>query len=174
MFQLDPDRNYPKKTESHSLIRFQDCDPMQHLNNAKYLDYYFNAREDQLFSIYGFTIDYPFRKYQSAWVVYNHQIGYVRPARVGEWVTIIASIIYYDEDTMVTEYVMTNENKTELKNMLWSTMKYVSVLNGKRMTHQEDIADFLKIASVEGVDYPNVSFNDRIKQIKTALAEGRY
>ncbi|WP_369804213.1 hypothetical protein [Siphonobacter sp. SORGH_AS_0500] len=49
MFQLDPDRNYPKKTESHSLIRFQDCDPMQHLNNAKYLDYYFTPAKTSFF-----------------------------------------------------------------------------------------------------------------------------
>ncbi|MFT4032784.1 MAG: acyl-CoA thioesterase [Siphonobacter sp.] len=174
MFQLDPERNYPKKTESHAIIRFQDCDPLQHLNNAKYLDYYFNAREDQLFSIYGFTMDFTFREYQTSWVVYNHQIGYIRPACVSEWVTIITSIIYYNENTLVTEYVMTNENKTELKNVMWTTSKYVSVLTGKTISHQEDIQQFLQVAAVSGTDYQNITFNERIKQIKTALAEGRY
>ncbi|PMD96778.1 thioesterase [Siphonobacter sp. BAB-5405] len=174
MFQLDPERPYQKKTESHSLIRFQDCDPLQHLNNAKYLDYYFNAREDHVFSMYGFTMDYTFKKHNASWVVYNHQIGYIRPARVSEWVTIITSIIYFDESTMVTEYVMTNENKTELKNVMWSTAKYISVATGKVIPHQEDIHRFLQTVAVEGVDYVNITFNERIKQIKTALAEGRY
>lgn len=174
MFRLDPERNYPKKTESHSIIRFQDCDPLQHLNNAKYLDYYFNAREDHVFSIYGFKTDYTFRKYNCSWVVYNHQIGYVRPAKVSEWVTIITSVIYFDDSTMVTEYVMTNENKTELKNVMWTTSKYISVPTGKIVSHQEDIQQFLKTVSVEGVDFPDLTFNDRIKQIKQALIEGRY
>lgn len=44
MFQYDPDRKYPKETETKAVIRFQDCDPLQHLNNAKYFDYFFNAR----------------------------------------------------------------------------------------------------------------------------------
>ena len=48
MFNFDPNKAYQKTTKSSSLIRFQDCDPLRHLNNAKYFDYYFNAREDQV------------------------------------------------------------------------------------------------------------------------------
>ncbi len=43
MFEYNPGKHYPQDTESRVVIRFQDCDPMQHLNNAKYFDYYFNA-----------------------------------------------------------------------------------------------------------------------------------
>ena len=39
MFRLDPNKQYPKKLYSKSVIRFQDCDPLKHLNNAKYFDY---------------------------------------------------------------------------------------------------------------------------------------
>ena len=29
-------------------VRFQDCDPFGHLNNARYIDYFLNARQDQI------------------------------------------------------------------------------------------------------------------------------
>lgn len=37
-----------KIIESKVKIRFPDCDPFNHLNNSKYIDYFINAREDQL------------------------------------------------------------------------------------------------------------------------------
>jgi len=55
MLPPDPNKSYPKETETASVIRFQDCDPLGHLNNAKYFDYFFNAREDQVSKIYGYN-----------------------------------------------------------------------------------------------------------------------
>ena len=37
-----------KTIESKVKIRFPDCDPFNHLNNSKYIDYIINAREDHL------------------------------------------------------------------------------------------------------------------------------
>jgi len=48
MALIDLSKTYPKLTESRAIIRFQDCDPLRHLNNAKYFDYFYNAREDQV------------------------------------------------------------------------------------------------------------------------------
>ena len=42
--------------ESKVLIRFSDCDPFNHLNNARYIDYFINAREDQLLANINFNI----------------------------------------------------------------------------------------------------------------------
>jgi len=36
-----------KILQSTYQVRFQDSDPFRHLNNARYLDYFVNAREDQ-------------------------------------------------------------------------------------------------------------------------------
>jgi|GEM_PF-654743 len=80
MFDYDPQKHYPKETESRVVIRFQDCDPLRHLNNAKYFDYFFNAREDQVPKLYGLEIIDMIREYKAAWVVYNHNISYIRPA----------------------------------------------------------------------------------------------
>ncbi|MDA8650906.1 thioesterase, partial [Flavobacteriaceae bacterium] len=45
-----------KILESKAIVRFQDCDPFNHLNNAAYLNYLVNAREDQLMEAYGINI----------------------------------------------------------------------------------------------------------------------
>ena len=45
-----------KTWESKHLIRFPDCDPFNHLNNSRYLDYFINAREDHLIKFHQFNI----------------------------------------------------------------------------------------------------------------------
>jgi acyl-CoA thioester hydrolase len=166
MFKRDPNRSYPTETESRVIIRFQDCDPLQHLNNAKYFDYYFNAREDQVAKLYDFNPGQLFRELKTSWVVYQHQIAYIRPALVSEWVRIISRLIYVNEDTTVTEYIMTDDGKTHLKNVLWVTSKYVSVLTGKRIPHDESVTELLQTILVPNIDFLSLNFNDRIKDIK--------
>lgn len=166
MFHRDPLRSYPTETESRMIIRFQDCDPLQHLNNAKYFDYYFNAREDQVAKLYDFNPGQLFRELKTSWVVYQHQIAYIRPALVSEWVRIISRLIYFDEDTTVTEYIMTDDGKTQLKNVLWVTSKYVSVLSGKRIPHDERVTELLQTILVPNIDFLSLHFNERIRDIK--------
>ncbi|CCH01556.1 hypothetical protein FAES_3549 [Fibrella aestuarina BUZ 2] len=169
MFQRDPSRTYPVETESRMIIRFQDCDPLQHLNNAKYFDYYFNAREDQVAKLYGFAPAQLFHEYKSSWVVYQHQIAYVRPAYVSEWVRIMSRVIFFDEDTTVTEYYMTDDRKAQLKNVLWVTSKYISVETGKRIPHHPAVMDLLDATKMPDVDIQELTFNDRVKEIKKSL-----
>ena len=168
MFEYHPERHYPKETESRVVIRFQDCDPLKHLNNAKYFDYFFNAREDQVPKLYGIEMIDMIRKYQATWVVYNHNISYIRPAMVGEWVRIMSRIIWHDHHSIVVEYYMTDDGKTELKTLLWSTMRYVNMENGKSTDHKNGIVDFVN-ATVDKVDIRQVSIRDRIKEIRLTL-----
>jgi thioesterase III len=170
MFEFDPEKHYPKETESRVVIRFQDCDPLQHLNNAKYFDYFFNAREDQVPKLYGVEMIDFIRKYKAAWVVYNHNISYVRPARVGEWVRIMSRLLWYDHHSLVVEYYMTDDSKKELKTLLWTTMRYVTVHDGKSTDHQGAVLDFLKATS-ENLDIKQMTIYDRVKMLKARLAE---
>ncbi len=174
MFKLDPDKVYLRKTQSKALIRFQDADPLKHLNNAKYFDYFFNAREDQVAKMYDFRPNETFDNLNAGWVVYTHQIAYIRSAMPGDWVTIISSVIYFNENTVVTEFVMTDESKQELKSVLWTTSKYFNVNTGKTMPHHKEIDLFLKTICAENIDFENITFNSRIKTIKQELREGRF
>ncbi len=165
MFLFDPNKEYPKQTKSQSIIRFQDCDPLKHLNNAKYFDYFFNAREDQVPKLYGLRPLDVFSDYQAVWVVYQHQIAYIRSALVGEWVTIVSRVIHFDQDTCLVEYVMSDETDRQIKTILWSTLKYVDINTGKKMPHHDIISQYLHAIIYSHVDLATVDFNQRIKHL---------
>ncbi|KEO73872.1 acyl-CoA thioesterase [Anditalea andensis] len=171
MFEFDPEKHYPKETESRIVVRFQDCDPLQHLNNAKYFDYYFNAREDQVPKLYGVEMMDFIRKYKSTWVIYNHNISYVRPARVGEWVRIMSRVLWHDHNTAVIEYYMTDDDRRELKNLMWTTLKYVTIAEGKVADHQGAVIDYLKAISLQ-MDISDMTIAHRVKTIKAYLQKG--
>ena len=172
MFKREPNFNYPTETESKMIIRFQDCDPLQHLNNSKYFDYFFNAREDQLAKIYNFNLGNLYKEFNTAWVAYQHQIAYVKPAYFGEWVHIISRVIFYNADTLVVEYLMTDENKTQLKTFLWTTLKYVDAKKGTKANHHQPVMDFLETIIDRSAQFEKINFNDRIKVVKNDLVKG--
>ena len=166
MFHIDGNKNYPKETSSKVIVRFQDCDPLQHLNNAKYFDYFFNARDDQVAKLYGVRMSDIFKTYQCAWVVYTHQIGYIRPAGMGELVTINSRIIWFNENTTVVEYFMMNDAQTELKTVMWTTLRYVDVRSGRSTNHSGEVLAFLEAVKVPDFEFIPTGFQQRIKQIK--------
>lgn len=165
---FDLNREYPQITESQTIIRFQDCDPLAHLNNAKYFDYFFNAREDQILREFQLKSAYFLMDFPVDWVVYNHQIAYIRSANLSEWVTIRTSMIYFDSNTMVEEYCMLDEAKTHLKTLLWTTSKCID-RTGKKGEHPAEVMQFLSKIQNQDVDYQTISFQERIKQIKNSL-----
>jgi acyl-CoA thioester hydrolase len=63
---------------------------------------------------------------------------------------------------------MTDDSKTELKTMLWSTMRYVTLAEGKSTDHTGAVKDFLKATS-GNLDYSTISIKDRVKQIAQEL-----
>ncbi|MEQ9289721.1 MAG: acyl-CoA thioesterase [Cyclobacteriaceae bacterium] len=168
MFEFDPNKKYQKTTKTSSLIRFQDCDPLRHLNNAKYFDYYFNAREDQVPKLYGIKQSVIFSEYNAVWVVYNHQIAYLRPAGMGEWVKIFSRIIWHNHNTVLIEYFMTDDEETQLKNVLWSTLRYVSN-TGNSTEHPEKITQYLDAVCIRDFDIEATDFQERIRQIKLEI-----
>lgn len=166
---IKPGDNIEKTIEAHMVIRFQDCDPLRHLNNSKYFDYYFNAREDRMMEVYGLNYADVFTTFQTGWVAYNHNISYIRPALPGEWVRIMSNVIYYNEDTVVTEFYMTDDSRKELKNVLWTTSKYIDVLTGKRTPHQEQIMNYLEAICLDDFDFANRDKKQRIHDLKHGL-----
>jgi acyl-CoA thioesterase FadM len=172
MFQIDSSKVYNKHTQSKAIIRFQDCDPLKHLNNIKYFDYFFNAREDQVASVFGVKSSTTFDLYQSGWVVYQQQIAYVRSALVSEWITIFSGLIYYNENTIVEEYIMTDEHQTHLKAVLWTTCKYIDQASNRTRPHHPEVQQYLEATRVPNVNFEETTFAERIKTIKKMVVEG--
>jgi acyl-CoA thioester hydrolase len=112
------------------------------------------------------------KTYKAAWVVYNHNISYVRPAMVGEWIRIMSRILWHNHNTIVVEYYMTDDSKTQLKTVLWSTMRYVTLAEGKSTNHSGAVEDFLKATSGH-LDISEMSIKDRVKELKEQIEKGK-
>ena len=153
----------PKVLESKTKVRFQDCDPFNHLNNAAYINYFNNAREDQLIKYYDIDIYEIARKEGKSWVVGSNQIVYLRPAFLMEEIVIQSQLLKFDTSNILVELKMFNANKTELKAIMWANFVHFNLLNLKREEHSEEFMNLFK-AVVNPVN--ELTFEDRISSFK--------
>lgn len=133
-----------KRFESTALIRFPDYDPFNHLNNSRYLDYFYNAREDHLRSYHAFDLYSYARDTGYGWVTRENRIAYVRPAYLMETVILQSGILVWGTKHIHVEMTMWNEAKTELKALLWSQFVPVNVHTGKSEVHAEVLTQRFK------------------------------
>ncbi len=134
-------KKLPNKLESKVKIRFQDCDPFNHLNNAAYLNYLINAREDQILEHYGIDIYKMARTTGKSWVVGSNQIAYINPAFLMEEVIIDSQLLYFDDSNIHVELRMWNKDKTKIKAVMWSTFVHYNLIKQKRDSHSEELME---------------------------------
>ncbi len=132
-------KQLPNVLESKSKIRFQDCDPFNHLNNAAYINYLINAREDQLIEFYDVDIYRMAKKLGKSWVVGSNQIAYIKPALLMEEVIIDSQLLQYDASNLLVELRMWNHDKTEIKAVMWSTFIHFNLVQQKKEAHSEEL-----------------------------------
>lgn len=125
--------------QSMAKIRFQDCDPFNHLNNTRYLDYFLNAREDQLLASYKLNVFQHMQDDGLAWVVSSNQICYLAPVTIGESVLIDSRLIDFTTRSLKVEMRMWNQEGTQLKSMLWSKFTYVNLKSQKPAMHSDGL-----------------------------------
>lgn len=153
-----------KSPESTLKIRFPDCDPFNHLNNSRYIDYMINAREDQLLSYYDFDLYKLAMEKGIGWVVVQNQIAYATPATLMETVTIQTRLISSEEKSLLFEAAMWNEDKTILKAVLWSKLVHFNLKTKKSELHSRDLMDLFK-----QLEHPlpgALSFEERVKNLR--------
>lgn len=154
--------------ESFAQIRFPDCDPFNHLNNTRYLDYFLNAREDHLLTHYDFKI-YEFAvQQQRGWVVSGHQIAYLKPALLMETVCLQSRLLYFGEKDVLVEMLMWDEQKLVLKSVLWTTFVHIDLKSARSIEHSQELKDRFT-PHLRPLDSP-VKFEERIAQLKTTIA----
>ena len=110
----------PKVLESKTLVRFQDCDPFGHLNNARYIDYFMNARTDHLRDNYEFEIFAWGKETGESWVVTKTKIAYLWPAGISEEVTIRTRLIHFDTSLLRVEAIM-----LDAAGRLWHFVEFI-------------------------------------------------
>ncbi|WP_139925426.1 thioesterase family protein [Hymenobacter sp. DG01] len=162
-----------KTPETTHRIQFQDCDMLGHLNNARYLDYFLNAREEHTLRHYALNLGQVARELGASWVITKHCIAYLRPANHAEVVRIRTQLIHFDNSNLVVEMQMLSEDGQRLKAVLWSEMAFVKVPGGTRTEHSDALMDMLEGLDVEEVSYDPDGFDDRVRRLRKQLKRER-
>lgn len=156
-----------KTPESRVKVRFPDCDPFNHLNNSRYLDYIMTARGDQLIEHYGFDIYRLAREKALGWVMAQTQIAYLEPAGLMEEVLIRTRLIGFSGKSLHMEGLMLNSEGTRIKAVMWTRLVHVSLLSGSSQPHPEDMMAFF-----QQVAYPlsrEMTFEERVQFARKGL-----
>lgn len=154
-----------KIPESKVKVRFHDCDPFNHLNNARYIDYIVAARGDQLIENYGFDIYQLLQKQGIGWVTAQSQISYLHPAYLMEEITIQTRLIAFGEKSLLVEALVWNDDKTVLKAVMWGKLVHFSLITKKSQEHSPQLMQFF-----QSIVYPleqQSDFESRVKALKT-------
>lgn len=149
-------------------VRFNDCDPLGHLNNVKYLDYMFNAREDHVETFYGFTYEEYTKKTGCTWIAVQNEIAYLREVRYNTQVLISSKTIDVGERTTKVEILMKSVDEKTIHAVLWVTVIYFNVKTRRSETHPQDIIEtFGKFY----VDLDQKDFQSRVKFLRVQNAK---
>ena len=162
-----------KELESRARVRFQDCDPFGHLNNARYIDYFFNAREDHMAAYYDFHIFAHGQQTGQNWVVSKSQIAYLAPAFLDEEVVIRMRLIYYTENVLVIEGLMFDAKLQYLKAVAWMEFTYVNLSTGRPAQHEDDLMDLFGAVVVDE-SYDTAGFVPRADQLRALQRQMRH
>ena len=156
-----------KVLESTMKIRFHDCDPYNHLNNSRYIDYLVTARGDQLIENYKLDIYQLAQTKLIAWVSAQTQISYIIPAYLMEEVTIQTQLLAYSEKSLLFEASMWNADKTVLKSVMWAKLVHFHLTTQKSHPHSAELmALFEQI--VNPLPEPT-DFETRVKNLRVSI-----
>ncbi|HRI01788.1 MAG TPA: acyl-CoA thioesterase [Saprospiraceae bacterium] len=125
-------------------IRFKDCDPLGHLYNTRFIDYMLEAREDHIIQHYDMNLEQYLKERGMAWVVTHHEMAYIKEAKRNEIVQIASALIHIDHKSILNEYQMWNEDRTQLKALLHTTFVHINMKEKKSCEHPDDIHAMLQ------------------------------
>jgi|SRR5687768_12392064 len=161
------DDQSPRILSSTAIIRFQDCDPYSHLNNGRYLDYFMNAREDQVWKEYDFNIYEYSHNTGLGWVVTQNQIAYLRPATLMEQVTIESQLTESRPKFIQIEMRMF-DNERNLKSLLWVQLVHVDIRKAKSVAHAPELQQLFDALCVP---LEQKDFNLRLKTLNEKITQ---
>jgi len=156
-----------KTWESKTLIRFPDCDPFNHLNNARYIDYFINAREDHIIANLNFNIYQYAAENGFGWVVSKNQIAYLRPAFLMETVVIDSTLLRLAEREVFVEMKMWNEKKDKIKSVFWSNFVHINMKTQKPENHSGHLMELF--TPFENPLPEPLSFDERVEQLRSSI-----
>lgn len=155
-----------KTLESKVRVSLHDCDPFNHLNNSRYIDYIVAARTEQLLENYGFNTAELLQKQEIGWVVAQTQISYLFPAVWLENIVIETRLIAFSVSSLLVEAFVWNEEKTHKKAVMWTKLVHFNVKTKRSLKHSEDLMAFFASIHLPLEGNPHQNFDERIQAIK--------
>jgi acyl-CoA thioester hydrolase len=152
-----------KTPTSTARIRFQDCDPFNHLNNGRYVDYFLNAREDHLLGHYDMDMYTIARTTGRAWVVSESHIAYLRPADLSEEVLISSQLIAYGTKHVQVEMMMWDKQRKVLKSLCWMSFVHFDLKTNRPMEHSPD---YMQLFEKVVLPVEEKEFGGRVKGVR--------
>lgn len=152
-----------KEIASTVKIRFSDCDPIGHLNNVKYLEYMFNAREDHVEEFYGFTYEAWTKKTGCTWITVQNEIAYLKEVRYNQKVVISSKTLSLSDRTSTIEILMKSEDQKTIHAVLWVQVIYFNMKTRQSEIQPEEVKElFLKFK----VEIQEENFANRVKYFR--------
>lgn len=153
-----------KTLESKVRIHYHDCDPFNHLNNSRYIDYIVAARTEQLLENYNFNTSALAITNGIGWVAVQTQISYLVPAAWMEKVTIETRLINFSESSLMVEAFMWDENKTHIKAIMWAKLVHFNIKTSKSFKHSVEFMELFRNVHFH-ID-ANPTFEERVKSFR--------
>lgn len=158
-----------KELESTAFIAFSDCDPFRHLNNARYIDYFLNAREQQVLANYQFSLAEWGAK-GKGWFVTQNLVAYLKPANYSETVIIVSRLLEFTNYDLHLEMIMWDRKKTSMKSVMWSKFSHIDLVEGKKIEHNEELKGIFTGACYHEENAEKQNFDRRVEQLKNRKA----
>ncbi|TVR79355.1 MAG: acyl-CoA thioesterase [Saprospirales bacterium] len=153
----------PKRVlKSNHYIRFSDCDPMGHLFNIKYLNYFLDAREDQVRDGHSLDMSILAKKHRWALLVGKHQIAYLQPALINESVVITSTIIDHSPGWIIVEFLMLGK-ENRIKAFMWSHFVSFDLKSQKTGPIPDEVMNLIQDSTTPK---PAENFDERFLQLR--------
>ncbi len=150
--------------ESTMKVRFHDCDPFNHLNNSRYIDYAIMARGDQLLDNYDLDIYRLGTNQGLGWVTAQTQISYLFPAYLNEEVVIQTQLLAYSDKSLHIEATIWDKFKTKLKAILWVRFVHYNLVTQKSEVHGASLMSLFE--EIVNPVFANSNFDERVQQLR--------
>jgi len=156
---------------SEKRIQFNDCDGFGHLNNAAYLNYFMNTREEQLLETYSLSFPEIYRNYGAGWVVAETRIVYLAPAKYGDRVTITTRVTQVRKSSVIVEGVMSDDN--QLHSIASVNFVWVDLKSGRPRSHPPEIRELMQQIDTGLTPNGLADFSDRVKGVRDQMKRSR-
>lgn len=164
MFNIQ--ETYATELMSTMRVRFPDCDPFGHLNNARYIDYFQNARTEHLETFYGFQVIPADAEYMPTWVSTKNQIAYLNPAKLMEDVIIKTKLIEFNNRILTAEGLMFDATAQQLKAVIWMEFFVIDMQTMRPTTHSAELMDFFGMVCWQEETIDTHQFDARVKALR--------